>query len=242
MHRFLFASGLFVALLVTSPGSHAAVDGFRDHYVSEVDGQIWTLHLEANRTFSAMVTAKLQLGGADRRYILLGRLNSRQIEGSYKPFLSSTLTAQDQPFTLHRLTKDSIRLRLKNQPDFPVSGVVFTADTALTAVDNALIGIWATEPKLGGHTGNPYLGEQWQIHFRADGSLCEDTVETDKRKPQAPSDPCDAVTPSQWKSEDNRVMMLSDHDWQYKFTYRIMGGRLVVSYPDGMRRVANPRP
>lgn len=226
-------------LLLFSAFSHADLGGFEERYFSERDGQTWVLQLESSRTFASMITIKLQMGTATRRYILLGSHDNRGISGSYKTLDEIALAGSDQAFSLRKAGKNSVRLLLQNNPDFPPQGVVFSTQAKQPALDNVLIGIWYSKPKLGVSADNPFLGEQWRVHFRQDGVLCEETVVVDKRK-ASEADPCSAGSRRDWKSQDGKILIRTDSgQWRHAFTYRLMGGRLVASYPDGRRLVAS---
>ena len=223
-----------LSLMLCSLPSRADAGGFHERYSAKVDGQTWVLYLNAQRSFPSMISAKLQMGDALNRYILLGSIDGSVITGSYKPLRAGAM-AQEKSFSLTRTGDNSISLTLDDQ-HFTLS-----ANDQLTPVDDALIGTWSSDAKLSGNADNPYMGEQWSIHFRADGTACEASRTVDSRHTAAYQDPCSSAESHRWKAENGKIHFADDSGkWREKFTYRIMGGRMVVSYPGGKRRVTSP--
>ena len=64
-----------LSLLLLPLCASASTEGFRERYSSDVDGQTWMLHIDSGRSFPSMISAKLQMGDALNRYILLGSVN-----------------------------------------------------------------------------------------------------------------------------------------------------------------------
>ncbi|WP_372878589.1 hypothetical protein [Spongiibacter marinus] len=223
-----------LSLLLSPLCASASTEGFRERYSSDVDGQTWMLHIDSGRSFPSMISAKLQMGDALNRYILLGSVNGTVITGSYKPLRASAM-AEEKPFSLTLIGQDSVALTLDGER------YTLSANDQLAAVDDALIGTWSSDAKLGGSIDNPYMGEQWSIHFRADGTACEATRMIDSRRASSYQDPCSQADSHRWKAENGKILFADDRgEWREQFTYRIMGGRMVVSYPGGQRRVTSP--
>lgn len=223
-----------LGMLLLPLAGFAISEGFQDRYTAEVDGQTWVLYIDNRRSFPSMLSAKLQMGETLNRYILLGSIENQVVTGTYKALRAAAM-AEEKPFSLRRTGDASIELALENR------ALTMTADTSLAPVDDAIIGTWSSEPKIGSSSSNPYLGKQWSIHFRADGTACEATRMVDSRGPVSYQDPCARSSSQRWKAENGKIHYADDSgDWQMQFNYRIMGGRLVVSYPDGSRVVTNP--
>ncbi|WP_372863891.1 lipocalin family protein [Spongiibacter sp.] len=230
----IFLLGLLLSLTLAPALATAAIDGFHDRYTATVSGQTWVLYLDGSRSFPSMVSAKLQMGDALNRHMLLGSIEGTTITGSYKPLYGGAM-AEEKPFSLQRISDNSVRLVLAGQQ------LLMSAGQQQAPVDDTIIGTWNSDTKLGINTRNPYMGEQWSIHFRADGTVCETTYMVDSRQPSQYRDPCDKAPSQQWKAENGKIHYSNaDGQWQEQFNYRIMGGRLVVSYPGGLRRVTSP--
>ncbi|CAA0097442.1 hypothetical protein [Zhongshania aliphaticivorans] len=233
-------ASLYLALLC-SPPLQAEVSGFQDRYFADVDGNTWVLQLEANKTFQSMVTAKLQMGDTRNRYLLMGGVNKMQITGSYKPlFGSSDNVGGERSFEIQRIDDSRLRLTLNDDNGKTKERLIFTANTQQAPIDTAILGTWFTIAEPDGKLDQPYLGEQWAISFKDDGTLCEASYGVDTRKAQTPKDPCGGGIERRWKAVDGKVYTIDkNEEWAMQFNYRLMGGRMVVSYPGGKRRVAN---
>lgn len=221
--------------------SHADVGRFKDRYFADVDGSTWILQLETNKTFQSMVTAKLQMGDTRSRYLLMGGIKTNQITGSYKPLIGNTDTYQgERRFEIKRLNENSLRLTLIGENGKTQERLTFTANARKAPIDSAIIGLWQTDAEPAGNLKSPYSGEQWTIRFMEDGTVCENSYTVDTRKPQTPHDPCLTSQERRWKAVDGKVYTTANSadDWTMQFNYRLMGGRMVVSYPGGKRRVA----
>jgi|GEM_PF-1081544 hypothetical protein len=229
------------ASLLGSEGARAEVNGFQDRYFAEVDGSTWILQLAPNKTFQSLVTAKLQMGDTRDRYLLMGGLSGNQISGSYKPILGTTATFDgERRFEIKRLSENSLRLSLKDESGKTGQQFDFTSNAAQAPIDSAIIGTWLTIAEPEGNLDKPYSGEQWAVRFMEDGTLCEDSYTVDTRKPQVEQDPCLNAQARRWKAVDGKIYIAdSEENWALQFNYRLMGGRMVVSYPGGKRRVAN---
>ncbi len=226
--------GLLISFTLASISAHAGIEGFHDRYTADVNGQTWVLYLGGNRGLPSMISAKLQMGDALNRHMLLGSVEGKEITGSYKPLYGGAM-AEEKPFRLQRISDNSVRLVLAGKQ------LLMSANQQEAPIDDTIIGTWHSDAKLGLHVDNPYMGEQWSIHFRADGTACETTYMVDSRKPAPQRDPCDKAASQRWKAENGKIHYADDKgQWQEQFNYRIMGGRLVVSYPGGERKVTNP--
>ncbi|WP_269617579.1 hypothetical protein [Zhongshania sp. BJYM1] len=236
---YLISGGL--GFMMFSVLLHADVRGFQDRYFADVDGSTWVLQLETNKTFQSMVTAKLQMGGTRNRYLLIGGLKDSQITGSYKPLIGNTDTyKEERRFEINRLNENSLRLTLSDENGKAKQSLTFNANAQQTPIDTAILGTWLTDAEPAGSLKNPYSGEQWTIRFMEDGTLCENSYTVDTREPQIPKDPCLTSQEQRWKAIDGKVYTTTgSEDWTMQFNYRLMGGRMVVSYPGGKRRVAN---
>lgn len=235
----LLLSGL--STLLCSALLHAEVSGFQDRYFAEVDGSTWVLQLETNKTFQSMVTAKLQMGDTRNRYLLMGGLRNSQITGSYKPLMGNSDSFRgERRFEIKRLTEKTLRLTLNDENGKPNQNLNFTSNATQAPIDTAILGTWLTIAEPAGSLNKPYSGEQWAIRFIDDGTLCEDSYTVDTRKPQVQKDPCLTAQQRRWKAVDGKIYTANNNeDWAMQFNYRLMGERMVVSYPGGKRRVAN---
>lgn len=229
---------LYLALSCAPP-LQAELSGFQDRYFADVDGSTWVLQLEANKTFQSMVTAKLQMGDTRNRYLLMGGVDNTQIKGSYKPLIGSSDLGGERSFEIRRIDDSRLRLTLNDDKGKVKEQLTFSANSQQAPIDTAIIGMWFTSAEPNGKLDQPYLGEQWAISFRDDGTLCEASYSVDTRKPQTPKDPCQSGIERRWKAVDGKVYTNDNEEWAMQFNYRLMGGRMVVSYPGGKRRVAN---
>ncbi|MFT6552799.1 MAG: hypothetical protein ACJA1I_002856 [Zhongshania marina] len=230
---------LYLALFCASP-LQAELNGFQDRYFADVDGSTWVLQLETNKTFQSMVTAKLQMGDTRNRYLLMGGVDNTQIKGSYKPLIGSSDFGGERSFEIRRIDDSRLRLTLNDDKGKVKEQLTFTANSQLAPIDTAILGTWFTTAEPDGKLNQPYLGEQWTISFRDDGTLCEASYSVDTRKSQDPKDPCRNGAERRWKAVDGKVYTYDkNEEWAMQFNYRLMGGRMVVSYPGGKRRVAN---
>lgn len=216
-----------------------AIDGLQGRYFAEVDGNIWALHIDAKHSFQHRITAKLQMGNTRERYLLIGNMRGQSITGSYQKPLSFSQSAEERRFALHRLDNHRVELSLQDTQGAVVSKVVMSADHHQEPIDTAILGTWYSVAEPGASTSNPYLGEEWAIRFNANGELCESLYLVDTRTHNNHQDPCTKPSSQRWKAVDGKIYTTVDETWQLHFNYRLMGGRLVISYPSGKRRVAN---
>lgn len=233
-------AGKLLILWILGLSSAAASDAdFHNRYIADVNGQTWVLNLDNSRSFATMISAKLQMGDALNRMILLGSVDDGLITGTYKPLRGGAM-AEENIFTLQRIDERSVRLTLDGSNVLAGRGITLRADAALAPVDEALVGRWYGDVSPGIDRQNPFMGQQWSIQFRDDGSLCEDARRVDSRHPPQDYSPCERGDTQRWKAENGKLLIADDNgNWSLKFDYRLMGGRLVVSYPDGERRIAS---
>lgn len=224
---------------LSSTLSAASDKEFRNRYIAEVNDQTWVLNLDSRRSFASMISAKLQMGDALNRMILLGNIDEGLITGTYKPLRVSAM-ADEKIFTLQWIDDRSVRLTLDGANALARHGITLHADANVNPVDDALVGRWYSDVTPGIDAQNPYMGQQWSIQFQDDGSLCEDSRRVDSRQPPQDYSPCEQGSKHLWKAENGKIHVADDNgNWSLKFDYRLMGGRLVVSYPDGQRRIAS---
>lgn len=227
--------------LLCSAFLHAEVKGFQNRYFTEVDGSTWVLQLDPNTTFQSMITAKLQMGDTRNRYLLMGGLSKDQITGSYTPLMGSADTFRgERRFEIKRLSDNSLRLSLSDENGKISQSLSFTANAEQAPIDTAILGTWLTAPEPAGSKAKPYSGQQWTIRFMNNGTLCQHRYTVDTRKPPLAQDPCLKAPKQHWKAVDGKVYTAkNEDDWALQFSYRLMAGRMVVSYPGGKRVVAN---
>ncbi len=231
--------GLICWASMSPLSSIASIDGFQERYFAEVDGSTWTLQLTSSQTFQRRVTAKLQMGNARARYLLIGNVDGKHIKGSCQTPIGSSHAAEDLLFDIQRIDESHIELSLTNASGKRVSKTILSTDIQQNPIDTAILGTWYSVAEPGASSNNPYLGEEWAIRFSENGKLCESTYLVDTRTRKNHRDPCTTPSSQRWKAVDGKIYTAADEDWQLEFNYRLMGGRLVVSYPGGKRRVAN---
>lgn len=218
----------------------ASVDGFQERYFADVDGSTWALHIDSRHTFQHRVTAKLQMGNTKSRYLLIGNVDGKRIKGSCQKPIGSTQSSEELQFEILRLDENRVQLSLINTAGKNISQTIMHADSHQNPIDSAIIGTWYSVAEPGASASNPYLGEEWAIRFTASGEVCESLYLVDTRSQKNHKNPCATPSSQRWKAVDGKIYTAAnDSDWQLQFNYRLMGGRMVVSYPSGKRRVAN---
>jgi hypothetical protein len=235
--RFL---ALGLVILLCSAFLHAEVKGFQNRYFAEVDGSTWVLQLDPNMTFQSMITAKLQMGDTRNRYLLMGGLSKDQITGSYTPLMGSAdIFRGERRFEIKRLSDNSLRLSLRDKNGEISQSLSFTANAERAPIDTAILGTWLTATEPAGSKAQPYSGQQWTIRFMDNGMLCQHRYTVDTRKTPLAQDPCLKAQEQRWKAVDGKVYTARNgNDWALEFSYRLMAGRMVVSYSGGKRVVA----
>lgn len=242
--RVLIYSFQLLAVCLLSIGtvaSYADQADFADSYSGEVNGYAWVLHLKRNTAFASMITGQLETHRDGRRYMLVGNINSDTIAGSFKSYYGSDAASADQQFKIELQPDGRVKLALTSFDDFPAAGIVLDAKSADATADPELVGIWFTEPEVGRNIDNPYIGEQWVVEFYDDGTMCETSFDVDSRQNlDKPAGKCPINKRVKWKASEGQIYTAKyPGQWEVQFKYRLMGGRLIMSYDDGERRVAN---
>ncbi|WP_320837869.1 hypothetical protein [Zhongshania sp.] len=224
---------------ITPLSGFANIDDFQERYFAEVDGSTWALHIDSSHTFQHRVTAKLQMGNTRERYLLIGNIDGKRIKGSYQKPIRISQSSEELRFELLRLDDSRVQLNLSNALGKNLGQTILSANRHQNPIDTAILGTWYSVAEPGASASNPYLGEEWAIRFGANGELCESLYLVDTRTQKNHQDPCSQPSSQRWKAVDGKIYTAVGENWQLHFNYRLMGGRLVVSYPSGKRRVAN---
>jgi hypothetical protein len=226
-------------LCITPLSGFENIDDFQERYFADVDGSTWALHIDSSHTFQHRVTAKLQMGNTRERYLLIGNIDGKRIKGSYQKPIRISQSSEELRFELLRLDDSRVQLNLSNALGKNLGQTILSANRHQNPIDTAILGTWYSVAEPGASASNPYLGEEWAIRFGANGELCESLYLVDTRTQKNHQDPCSQPSSQRWKAVDGKIYTAVGENWQLHFNYRLMGGRLVVSYPSGKRRVAN---
>ncbi len=223
-------SAALALLILLTPHSFAAVKGFQEQYHADVGGTVWSLQLSRNMTMISGVMGNLSMGDLNSRLVMIGTVRDGVFSGGYKPYYG--VSNGEQPFSLTRISDSEALLKLEGFSGFPADGLTFRSDARVTTIDNEMLGVWGADIDYGVNASQPHMAEQMAVHYRSDGSLCEQVFELDTRKDESASDPCDRGEVRYWKVEQNKVFIADSPNgrWEEAYSYRFMGGHLFISY------------